>query len=170
MKTDRPATYVAFRWDFRLNKYTSVAARSCRHGLMMMTSGSSPCDYLQVATADSAGMAVFPSVYRCPNGPPGTGTARTRFGPVQIVPGQARPVNRSGRAVPAHVLRRVPKHGTSMLGSCRAGPKTRRAKQAVPRTGPPNSSIYNSPVITDYKPVITDYRTGITYFNRSVIT
>jgi hypothetical protein len=108
--------------------------------------------------------------YRCPNGPPGTGTARTRFGPVQIVLGQARPVNRSGRAVPAQVLRRMPKHGTSMPGSCRAGPKTRRAKQAVPRTGPPNSSMYNSPVITDYKPVITDYRTVITYFNRSVIT
>jgi hypothetical protein len=108
--------------------------------------------------------------YRCPNGPSGTGTIRTRFGPVQIVPSQARPVNGSGRAVPTHVLRRVPKHGTSMPGSCRAGPKTRRAKQAVPRTGPPNSSMYNNPVITDYRPVITDYRPVITDYNRPVIT
>jgi hypothetical protein len=67
------------------------------------------------------------AIYRCPNGPPGTGTTRTRFGLVQIVPGQARLVNGSGRAIPAHVLSRVPKHGTSMSRSCRAGPKAHRA-------------------------------------------
>jgi hypothetical protein len=61
--------------------------------------------------------------YRCPNGPPCTDTTRTRFGPVQLVPGQTRPVNESGWTVPAHVLSRVPKHDTSMSRSCRASPK-----------------------------------------------
>jgi hypothetical protein len=84
------------------------------------------------------------------------GTTRTRFGPVQIVSGQARPVNGSGRAVPAHVLRRVSKHDTSMSGSCQAGLKTYRAKRAVPHTGPPKNSMHNRSVTTDYRPVITD--------------
>jgi hypothetical protein len=65
--------------------------------------------------------------YRCPNGPPGTDPARTRFGPVQIGPGQARPVDASGRVGLAHVPRDMPKPGTHREKSCRAGPLARWA-------------------------------------------
>jgi hypothetical protein len=65
--------------------------------------------------------------YRCLNGPPGTDPARTRFGPVRIGPGQARPVDASGRVGLAHVPRDMPKPGTHMEKSCRAGPLARWA-------------------------------------------
>jgi hypothetical protein len=41
-----------------------------------------------------------------------------------------------------------------MSGSCRADPKTRRAKQAVPHTGPPKNSIHNKSVITNYSSLV----------------
>jgi hypothetical protein len=66
-------------------------------------------------------------VYRCPNGPPGTDPARTRFDPVRIGPGQARPVDASGRVGLAHVSRDMPKPGTHREKSCRAGPLARWA-------------------------------------------
>jgi hypothetical protein len=65
--------------------------------------------------------------YRCPNGPPGTDPARTRFGPVRIGPGQARRVDASGRVGLAHVPRDMPKPGTHREKSCRAGPLARWA-------------------------------------------
>jgi hypothetical protein len=65
--------------------------------------------------------------YRCPNGPPGTDPARTRFGPVRIGPGQARPVDASGRVGLAHVPSDMPKPGTHREKSCRAGPLARWA-------------------------------------------
>jgi hypothetical protein len=65
--------------------------------------------------------------YRCPNGPPGTDPARTRFGPVRIGSGQARPVDASGRVGLAHVPRDMPKPGTHRKKSCRAGPLARWA-------------------------------------------
>jgi hypothetical protein len=67
------------------------------------------------------------SRYRCPNGSPGTDPARTRFGPVQIGSGQARPVDASGRVGLAHVPRDMPKPGTHREKSCRAGPLARWA-------------------------------------------
>jgi hypothetical protein len=48
--------------------------------------------------------------------------ARTRFGPVRIGPGQARPVDASGRVGLAHVPRDMPKLGMHREKSCRAGP------------------------------------------------
>jgi hypothetical protein len=77
-------------------------------------------------------------IYRCLNGPPGTDPARTRFGPVRIVPGQARPVDASGRVGLAHVPRDMPKPGTPREKSCRAGPLARWAStdRAGPGTGP----------------------------------
>jgi hypothetical protein len=66
-------------------------------------------------------------LYRCPNGPPGTDPARTRFGPVRIGPGQARPVDASGQVGLAHVPRDMPKPGTHREKSCRAGPLARWA-------------------------------------------
>jgi hypothetical protein len=65
--------------------------------------------------------------YRCPNGPPGTDPARTRFGPVRIGPGQARPVDASGRVGLAHVPSDMPKPSTHREKSCRAGPLARWA-------------------------------------------
>jgi hypothetical protein len=65
--------------------------------------------------------------YRCPNGPPGTDPARTRFGPVRIGPGQARPIDASGRVGLAHVPKDMPKLGTHREKSCRAGPLARWA-------------------------------------------
>jgi hypothetical protein len=65
--------------------------------------------------------------YRCPNGPPGTDPARTRFGPVRIGSGQARPVDASGRVGLAHVPRDMPKPGTHREKSCRSGPLARWA-------------------------------------------
>jgi hypothetical protein len=65
--------------------------------------------------------------YRCPNGPPSTDPARNRFGPVRIGPGQARPVDASGRVGLAHVPRDMPKPGTHRGKSCRAGPLARWA-------------------------------------------
>jgi hypothetical protein len=65
--------------------------------------------------------------YRCPNGPPGTDPARTCFGPVRIGPGQARPVDASGRVGLAHVPRDMPKPGTHREKSCRAGSLARWA-------------------------------------------
>jgi hypothetical protein len=65
--------------------------------------------------------------YRCPNGPPGTDPARTRFGPVRIGPGQARPVDASGRVRLTHVPKDMPKPGTHREKSCRAGPLARWA-------------------------------------------
>jgi hypothetical protein len=58
--------------------------------------------------------------YRCPNGPPGTDPARIRFGLIRIGPGQARPVDASGRIGLAH----VPKDSTNpaRIGKNRAGP------------------------------------------------
>jgi hypothetical protein len=50
---------------------------------------------------------------------------RTRFGPVRIGLGQARPVDASGRVVLAHVPRDMPKLGTHRDKSCRAGPFAR---------------------------------------------
>jgi hypothetical protein len=67
------------------------------------------------------------SAYRCPNGSPGTDPARTRFGPVRIGPGQARPVDASGQVGLAHVPRDMPKPGTHREKSCRAGPLARWA-------------------------------------------
>jgi hypothetical protein len=72
-------------------------------------------------------------IYRCPNGPPGTDSARTRFGPVRIGPGQARPVDASGRVGLAYVPRDMPKPGTHREKSCRAGPLARWA--STDRTG-----------------------------------
>lgn len=69
----------------------------------------------------------FTVEYRCPNGPPGTDPARTRFGPVRIGPGQAWPVDASGRVGLAHVPRDMPKPGTHREKSCRAGPLARWA-------------------------------------------
>lgn len=63
----------------------------------------------------------FTVEYRCPNGPPGTDPARTRFVPVRIGPGQARPVDASGRVGLAHVPRDMPKPGTHREKSCWAG-------------------------------------------------
>ena len=71
--------------------------------------------------------AVASAGYRCLNGPPGTDPARTRFGPVRIGPGQARPVDASGRVGLAHVPRDMPKPGTHREKSCRAGPLARWA-------------------------------------------
>jgi hypothetical protein len=65
--------------------------------------------------------------YRCPNGPPGTDPARTRFGPVRIGSGQARPIDASGRVGLAHVPKDMPKPGTHREKSCRAGPLARWA-------------------------------------------
>jgi hypothetical protein len=71
---------------------------------------------------DRAREKVIPPRYRCPNGPSGTDPARTRFGPVRIGSGQARPVDASGRVGLAHVPRDMPKPGTHREKSCRAGP------------------------------------------------
>jgi hypothetical protein len=50
----------------------------------------------------------------------GTDSVRTRFGPIRIVSGQARPIDASGRVVLAHLSRDIPKPGINRVGPARS--------------------------------------------------
>jgi hypothetical protein len=102
----------------------AVPVQSMQHACGWISGPAGTRDLLDrtTASAGSGGLA-----YRCPNGPPGTDLARTRFGPVRIGPGRARPVDASGRVGLAHVPRDMPKPGTHREKSCRAGPLARWA-------------------------------------------